>query len=500
MTYDTLFPGEGYITQVLECNETQHFIITLPTTYVLLDLQLEAYTDPIRGVSSVVLEISRNPEFSSILERIEGQSNFLVPVKNVSDFGDYFLRVFPGGLYCPTGYQLRAFVAGELTIFNASFIYQSNVRSRLLPIDKYSSLCSYDYYLENPDKCAGGADRRAAYIQSVQAVEENVICLDSGNAVVGTSFFSTFEGAADAELLMNYAPFDVWGPQHFELNKGEVQLALLLNMLTSTHMVLSNVDWSRTVLADSALQRYAVKEFNGRQVGFLGIVDETYLPRYAPILSEDFVVNPDVQNLPQDRRTAAQLALVVDELVSNHPSCNIIVALGFSDVLCRQVLEQSDNIDICVASAPISKESITTSAMNVMNLAGNTSLYVMGASDWYGRYLGNLWVSFDASGVILDWNKGDVVVAMDHNNFNASDPGVLQRLGEMEDEIAVEATSTVVGTISRSLSGEEGSPQDNSTWPGCRAHECQMGDFLTDAFLYYCQQHFEDSCDVAIMN
>ncbi|KAK3266970.1 hypothetical protein CYMTET_24442 [Cymbomonas tetramitiformis] len=317
-----------------------------------MQVDLDAYTDPASGRSSVHLEVSREDDFSTLVASVEGAAEVTIQGTEVSSYGEYFLRVMPGGLYCPTGYAVQVVVTTQSSLepLNLTFIFQSNVRSRMMPVNEYESMCDMEEYVGSSESCIGGADRRAGYTSKVKASGEHVVCLDGGNAVVGTSFYSLYYGSADAELMLNYVPFDIYVPQEYEFNSGEGQLSLMLSYLTTqTATILSNVDWTQTVLDQSELQRYQVKEYGGRQVGFLGFVSED-IHTYAPELSEEFIVNPDTQDVQKDARLAAQLALVIDEIQESYRSCTIFVASGASYDACIQLLTYSEKIAVCFAN------------------------------------------------------------------------------------------------------------------------------------------------------
>eukprot|EP00854_Cymbomonas_tetramitiformis_P020433 gene20433-24477_t len=327
------------------------------------------------------MDISRYRNLSNPVTTAEGTAAITFLAKNDSDYGDYYLKITPGGLYCPAGYHLQATTSGPVSYdpINITFLYQGDVRSRLLPVNKYDSMCDMEYYIESPEKCTGGADRRAAFINSIKSdTSQHVVVIDSGNAVVGTNFYSVYLGSADADLLMNYAPFDLHVPANFDFNSGESQLSLMMSYLTpATAVVLSNVDWSQTVLARSAIQRYMVKEYDGRQVGFLGFVSED-ITDSAPMLSDQFFVNPNTKALSSENiRLSKELSLTAAELLVDFPSCNILVAVGGDDVLCHGVLQYSSNIDVCIARVQRDVEESADAPVEVVSMGFAGSVATM---------------------------------------------------------------------------------------------------------------------------
>ncbi|KAK3281855.1 hypothetical protein CYMTET_10376 [Cymbomonas tetramitiformis] len=502
----SLASGESYLGTLACGNGSHYFVTTLPSDASSLTVEIDAYTDPVSGVSSVLLEISRHSNFSEVLQNASGATSITFQHTVQSDEGDYFLRVSEGGLYCPAGYELQSKAAtmGTLQPLNLTLLYQSNVRSRLMPLNKYSSMCDMEGYVEEPEACVGGADRRAGYIDSVKAKENNVVVTDTGNAIVGTYFYNLYSGEADADLLMDFTPFDIYVPQHFEFQAGEATLSQMLDFLEKAVVVLSNVDYSDTILAlSSQVERYVVKEFEGRFVGLLGFIDED-IKELAPLLSENFIVNPS-QSAQDSQgsvasRTAAELSLTIAALQESFPYCNIFIAVGPTSTLCEEMLKLSSSIAVCIASSHEEStdwdSDIDCPYRVVQNAMGNSTLVLTGHTSWYGRRMGNLWGHFASDGMIESW-EGVIETIDEALNVSNAEASSLLNYWYTESE---EDRTEVVGSVATTVSGKEGVPLDNATWPGCRAHDCQMGRFITDALLDHCTTQFDTTCDVAVDN
>lgn len=56
-------------------------------------------------------------------------------------------------------------LAGE--VVNLTLVHVSDKRSRLVAVNKYMTMCEWDYYVSSPHKCYGGADRWIGYINKV---------------------------------------------------------------------------------------------------------------------------------------------------------------------------------------------------------------------------------------------------------------------------------------------------------------------------------------------
>jgi 5'-nucleotidase len=126
----------------------------------------------------------------------------------------------------------------------------------------------------------GGFPRVTAKIKELEARLDNVVKVHAGDAITGTLYYTLFKGEADA-ALMNTACFDVFALGNHEFDDGDANLAAFLDLLGSnpkceTTTVAANVVPAiDTPLApDTAndyIQPYAIKEFLGQKVAFIGI-------------------------------------------------------------------------------------------------------------------------------------------------------------------------------------------------------------------------------------
>jgi 5'-nucleotidase len=126
----------------------------------------------------------------------------------------------------------------------------------------------------------GGFPRVTAKLKELETQLDNVVKVHAGDAITGTLFYSLFKGEADADL-MNTACFDVFALGNHEFDDGDANLAAFLDFLAAdpnceTIAISANVvPEIGTPLAPSTandyIQPYAIKEFQGQKVGFIGI-------------------------------------------------------------------------------------------------------------------------------------------------------------------------------------------------------------------------------------
>ena len=82
---------------------------------------------------------------------------------------------------------------------------------------------------------------------SAEANGREVLMLHAGDAITGTTYFTLFEGDADAKL-MNHACFDVFTPGNHEFDKGDAGLAKFLKAMKAAGEVSSTCPTMPAVL------------------------------------------------------------------------------------------------------------------------------------------------------------------------------------------------------------------------------------------------------------
>jgi 5'-nucleotidase / UDP-sugar diphosphatase len=126
----------------------------------------------------------------------------------------------------------------------------------------------------------GGFPQVTAKIAELESQLDNVVKIHAGDAITGTLYYTLFGGEADADL-MNTACFDLFTLGNHEFDDGDANLANFLDFLNSdpgcdTTTISANViPAPGSPLAPNSatdyIQPYAIEEFDGQQVGFIGI-------------------------------------------------------------------------------------------------------------------------------------------------------------------------------------------------------------------------------------
>lgn len=191
------------------------------------------------------------------------------------------------------------------------------------------------------DTDKGGALRRKVLIDSVRAVEPNVLLVDAGDAVQGTLYFTLFNGEIEQKLL-NEMGYDIQIVGNHEFDNGVDALAD--NYRNAQPLILStNYDFSNTKLKNY-IRPYAIKQYEGRRIGIIAI----NLNPNGMIAKNNFVGIRHLDEVEAANSTAWYL--------KNIEHVDIVVAIthiGYdingvvSDV---DVIKNSRNIDIVIGA------------------------------------------------------------------------------------------------------------------------------------------------------
>jgi 5'-nucleotidase/UDP-sugar diphosphatase len=126
----------------------------------------------------------------------------------------------------------------------------------------------------------GGFPQVTAKIAELESQLDNVVKIHAGDAITGTLYYTLFGGAADADL-MNTACFDLFALGNHEFDDGDANLKKFLDFLNddpdcdTTTIAANVIPAPGSPLAPPSatdyIQPYAIEEFDGQQVAFIGI-------------------------------------------------------------------------------------------------------------------------------------------------------------------------------------------------------------------------------------
>ncbi len=178
------------------------------------------------------------------------------------------------------GFELRGLTANEPLTLN--LLHMNDHHSHLQPDGGFG----VDIEIGLTDEVEfslGGFPNVVSKFKELEAELDNTVKIHAGDAITGTLFYTLFQGEADA-AMMNQVCFDMFALGNHEFDDGDEQLAngFLTDLADpsddcpDTAVLGANVvPQIGTPLApvaqDDFIQPYVVKEYEGQQVGFIGI-------------------------------------------------------------------------------------------------------------------------------------------------------------------------------------------------------------------------------------
>ncbi|MBB3541621.1 MULTISPECIES: 5'-nucleotidase C-terminal domain-containing protein [unclassified Rhizobium] len=342
--------------------------------------------------------------------------------------------------------------------YELNILHINDFHSRIESINKFDSTCSAEE--EGKKECFGGAARlKTAIDQRRNALDgKNVLLLNAGDNFQGSLFYTTYKGAAEAEVL-NDMKFDVMTVGNHEFDDSEDGLATFLDKVKFPVISANVLAGDGSKLGDR-IKPSLVLDVGGQKIGIVGAVTNDTEELSSP--GPKVMIADDVQTI-----TAA-----VEDLKKQ--GVNKIIALthvGYPRDLAA--IAKIPDVDVVVGGHSHSLLSNTDPKAEgpyptmVDNPGGYKVPVVQAAS--YSKYLGDLVVTFDDNGVVKD-AKGDPILI---DSSFTPDPTLTARIAELAKPIE-ELRKKVIGSAEAPIQGDR---------TVCRVEECSMGNLVADAML-----------------
>ncbi|MGV2138984.1 5'-nucleotidase C-terminal domain-containing protein [Agrobacterium sp. 16-2014-1-2a] len=347
-----------------------------------------------------------------------------------------------------------------LADYELNILHINDFHSRIESINKFDSTCSAEE--EGKNECFGGAARLLTAINqtrdALKAQGKNVLLLNAGDNFQGSLFYTTYKGTVEAEVL-NAMKFDAMTVGNHEFDDSEDGLAGFLDKVQFP-VVTANVVASAASKIGDRVKPSIVLEVGGQKIGIVGAVanDTAELATPGPniTIAEDVAkISEQVQKLKGEGVNKIIALTHVGyprdlEFIAKIPDVDVVVG-GHSHTLLSNTDQKAEGPYPTVVDNP-----------------GGYKVPVVQAGQ-YSKYLGDLRVVFDDSGVVKE-SKGDPILI--DSSFKP-DEATLKRIDELKAPIEA-LKSKVVGTSEGPIEGDR---------KVCRVKECSMGNLVADATL-----------------
>ncbi|TYB82370.1 bifunctional metallophosphatase/5'-nucleotidase [Maritimibacter fusiformis] len=335
--------------------------------------------------------------------------------------------------------------------YSLTILHTNDFHARFEPISKYDSPCSEED--NQAGECFGGSARLVTAINEAKARSNNWILVDGGDQFQGTLFYTYYKGALAAEM-MNKMGYDAMTVGNHEFDDGPEVLRGFMDAVDFP-VLMSNADYSGEPLLKDKLAKSVIIERGGEKLGLIGL---------TPI-DTDELSSPGPNVIFTDPVGAVQAE--VDLLTAE--GVNKIIVLSHSGYnVDQRVAAETTGVDVIVGGHDNSLLSNTIEGARgpYPTMVGDTAIVQAYA---YGKFLGELNVTFDDAGVILE-AVGEPI-SMDA--AVTEDEGTKARITEAAQPLE-EIRQKVVAETTEAIDGERSS---------CRQMECQMGNLIADAML-----------------
>ncbi len=335
--------------------------------------------------------------------------------------------------------------------YTLTILHTNDVHSRVEPISKYDSSCSAEDNDEG--KCFGGYARLVTAVEDAKARTNNYILVDGGDQFQGTLFYTYYKGAAAAEL-MNKMGYDVMAVGNHEFNHGPEVLRSFADAVNFP-LLMANATTDQEPLLAGAIQPSLILERGGEKLGIIGVTPQDNQELSSP--------GPNLTFTDPIEAVAAQ----VERMRGN--GINKIIVLSHSGYpVDLRMAEAVPEIDVIVGGHDNTLLSNTSDRAKgpYPTMVGSTAIVQAYA---YGKYLGELNVTFDDDGVITEASGEPIVMdasVTEDADTKARIADLALPLDEIRNEVVAEAGGAIEG--------------DRSV---CRVMECPMGNLVADAML-----------------
>ncbi|KAG0249487.1 hypothetical protein BG011_009260 [Mortierella polycephala] len=337
--------------------------------------------------------------------------------------------------------------------FNLTVLHTNDVHARVDPANNLGASCTADDIAKG--ECYGGAARHKTLIQKLRNGKQHSLLLDGGDEFQGTLFYTYYKGNVTAEV-MNELGYDLTTIGNHEWDDGPENVARFWPQLKMP-VVCANIDFSKNPGLSKWVKPYHIFEDLG--VAIIGYITPTTgdISNSGPTISFTDPI-PAVQKY-------------IDELQAK--GIKKILALSHNGYEEDMVLAaKTRGLDLIVGGHSHSYLGDPKNPLYqgpyptvVKDLGGDNTLIVQ-AYCW-GRYIGNLDVSFNPEGKIVSWAGAPVLV----ENTITADKALSEKIDGWRHEFE-DWGRTVLGEAT-----------DTFDLVGCRNRDCAMGNFITDAML-----------------
>jgi 5'-nucleotidase len=335
--------------------------------------------------------------------------------------------------------------------FTLTILHTNDVHDRFEPINGSDSTCDAEAAAAN--ECFGGVARLISAVADARARAVNPILLDAGDQFQGSLLYTLHKGAMSAEF-MTLLDYDAMAVGNHEFDDGPAGLRGFLDAVEFP-VLSANIDVSQEPALAGLVDKSVVLDVAGERVGIVSVL--------ATDTPETSSPGPNVVFTPTVDAAQAEIDALTDQGVNK---IVLLTHVGLPED--RRLAEALTGVDVIVGGH--SHTLLSNVAENAVDtypvMVGDVPIVQAYA---YGKYLGELVVTFDDEGRVLS-AEGEPILL---DASVAEDPAAVARVAELAAPLEA-VRAEVVAEAKAPIEGAR---------EVCRAMECAMGNLVAEAML-----------------
>jgi len=336
--------------------------------------------------------------------------------------------------------------------YTLTILHTNDFHARFEPISRFDSGCSAED--NTAGECFGGSARLVTAIAEARARSNNSILVDGGDQFQGTLFYTYYKGKLAAEM-MNKMGYTAMTVGNHEFDDGPEVLRGFTEAVNFP-ILMSNADLTGEPLLNDVIQKSVVIEQGGERIGLIGLTPQDTDDLASPGPNVIFTDPVQAVQGEVDRLTAEGVTKII---VLSHSGYGVD----------QRVAAQTTGVDVIVGGHTNTLlGDMEGAAGPYPTMVGDTAIVQAYA---YGKFLGELNVTFDESGVVTAAVGAPLIMDGAVAEDGATKDRITEAavpLDEIRNMVVAETTALIEG--------------DRSV---CRAGECPMGNLIADAMLAY---------------
>lgn len=349
------------------------------------------------------------------------------------------------------------------TPFNLTILHTNDFHAH---VDQYQN--SGAYCPPTLAGCIAGSARLKTKIDEMRAANDNVLLVDAGDQFQGTLYYIQYK----SDILtrtMNALGYQAMTIGNHEFDSGPAELGKFIDGVNFP-VLSSNIDATNEPLLAGKIQPSTVITVNGTPIGVVGLTTGETPALSSPGNNITFTAEiTALQSAVNDLQTQGIDKIVALTHLGYDVDLNVAHVITGVDV----IIGGHSHTFLYTPTTTINGDTPVGAYPTVVSAADGQPVLVATAYQW-GRYLGNLNVTFSPTGTVAAFGGNPIFMT----TTIAQDP-LVQGIISPTYNLPLETLRT---TVIATTTGPMSLTVNAQNW--CRREECQLGNFVAEAMLW----------------